>query len=65
MSQKNISEEDLNKIAEVSDSLDNLVHAMEIPMPDKFHLDALKSALPEKVKELREINISSENPWND
>lgn len=65
MQQKNISEENLNKIAEISDSIDNLVHAMNIPMPDEFHLKALKSSLPEKVKELQQvyIDIASENPW--
>ena len=31
----------------VADTVDNLLHAMALPLPDTFHLQALREALPE------------------
>ena len=30
----------------VADTVDNLLHAMALPLPDKFHLQALRAARP-------------------
>lgn len=47
----------LNELCEevyvLSDRLDNIVHAMILPMPSNIHLDILKTSLPELRDELR------------
>lgn len=59
--------ENLDKIADISDELEDLAAAMNIPMPSEFHVKQLKSALPEKIKAIREaiIKETGENPWQD
>jgi len=56
---------DSDKLGEIIDSIDNLVSAMDLPMPPQMHLDILKGSLTEKVKELKEFYIAEENdnPW--
>jgi hypothetical protein len=58
-------EEKYEKLGELIDSIDNITHTLNLPMPDKFHVEKLRSLLPEKVKELKEcfIEITGENPW--
>lgn len=57
--------EQVEKIGEIADQIDNLMGAMKIPMPPNFHLEQLKSALPEISGKLKEIYVKSlgENPW--
>ncbi len=47
------------------DEIDNLAHALNLPIPDNIHVEALKKSLPEKVAKLKEIfiEITGENPW--
>jgi hypothetical protein len=54
--------EDLGKAA---DTVDNLIHAMMLPMPSAVHLQALKESLPALRDRLRAIYIAEtgENPW--
>lgn len=54
------------KLGQLIDSIDSLVHALSIPMSAEFHIQQLKTILPEKVKELKEsfIEIAGENPWD-
>lgn len=56
------SAEDLGKAA---DTVDNLIHAMMLPMPATVHLQALKESLPALRDRLRAIYIAEtgENPW--
>jgi hypothetical protein len=58
-------EEKFETLGQLIDSIDNLAHALTIPMPAQFHVDSLKSLLPEKVAELKKvyIEITGENPW--
>ena len=58
--------QNLDKIAELSDELESLAGALQLPMPADFHVQQLKRQLPEKVKELRTAVIAEtgENPWN-
>jgi hypothetical protein len=47
------------------DSLDNCACGLAFPLPAEMHVAALSKALPEKVKELKElfIEITGENTW--
>lgn len=58
-------EDNAEELGQLIDSLDNLSHALLIPMPDKLHVESLRSSLPEKVKELKDVfvKIFNENPW--
>lgn len=49
------------------DKVDDLAHALLIPMPDSFHVKCLKNSLPEVVKELKAAfaEATGENPWED
>lgn len=53
------------KLGLLIDGIDNLAHALQIPMPAHLHIEGLKESLPKKVKELKEvyIEITGENPW--
>ncbi len=57
--------ENLERIAELTDELENLVHAMNIPMPASFHLEQLKKQLPIKINLIRSYitDETGENPW--
>lgn len=54
-------------LGELSDRVDNLIGALQLPMPPQFHVDRLKAALPEIRNDMREIylNETGENPWGD
>lgn len=54
-------------LGDAADTLDNLCHAAMLPMPAQFHLDQLKAALPEVVKNLRAVYVAEtgKNPWSD
>lgn len=47
------------------DSLDNLAHALKMPIPAQMHVDQLRRALPEAVAELRRLftMVTGEDPW--
>jgi len=58
-------EDKFERLGLVIDAVDNLVHALELPLPPDFHLNQLKSMLPEKVNLLKKCfeEITEENPW--
>lgn len=49
----------------ISDELESLQAALDIPMPAEFHIAQIRELLPEKIKALREalVKLSGENPW--
>lgn len=55
----------LEKLGRIIDGIDNLAHALQLPLPDNMHIECLRSSLPEKVEELKKvfIEISGNNPW--
>ena len=55
----------LEELGQLIDGLDNLAHALTIPLPDKMHVDCIRDLLPDKVLELKNIfiEITGENPW--
>lgn len=46
-------EEKFETPGQLIDSIDNLVHALNIPMRAELHIETLRELLPEKVKKLR------------
>lgn len=60
-----MTEEQKEKFGLLIDEVDNLSHALNIPMPPSFHVERLKETLPEKVEELKQIfiEVTGENPW--
>lgn len=58
-------EEKFEKLGQLIDSLENLSCGLNIPMPAEFHVNQLKTILPEKVEEFKKVfvEIVGENPW--
>ncbi len=60
-----MSNDQIEKLGLIIDGIDNLSHALKIPLPPAMHVEQLSKALPEKVQELKDvfIEITGENPW--
>jgi len=58
-------EDKFEKLGQLIDSIDSLAHGLNIPMSAEFHIQQLKTILPERVKELKESfnEITGENSW--
>ena len=50
----NLTEEEADKLGRIVDTLDNLIAAMTLRVPDSLHVEALRGALPRLRKELAE-----------
>jgi len=57
--------EELEKLGQAIDRVDNLAHALKLNILPQMHVDSLKSLLPDAVKELKEsfTKVAGENPW--
>jgi hypothetical protein len=51
----------LEKLKQISDRVDNLIHAMQIPIPAHKHLEGLKGSLPEIKRQIDKICKAEEN----
>ncbi|MEL5894263.1 hypothetical protein AAE250_12250 [Bacteroides sp. GD17] len=56
-----------DEFAEVIEKVDNLLGAMEIPMPAEFHVNQMKRELREVSDKLKQIYVEEEdeNPWEE
>ena len=56
---------DLDNLGVLIDRLDNLAHALKMPLADKMHVDILRRSLPQLVKDFKAayVNELHENPW--
>ena len=47
------------------DSLDNLAHALQLPLADSMHVRVLRTSLPEIVEKLKSgfETLTGKNPW--
>jgi vacuolar-type H+-ATPase subunit F/Vma7 len=61
-----MTEESKEKLGQAIDRVDNMLHALVLPLPPQMHIDSFKSILPEIVKELKEgySEVTGENPWD-
>jgi hypothetical protein len=59
-------EDKFEKLGLLIDSLDNLAHALKLPLPPQMHVEQIGIALPEKVKKLKEVyvEITGKNLWD-
>jgi hypothetical protein len=59
------NEHEINELGEAIDGVDNLAHALLLPLRPEMHVQQLRIALPEKVKELKAafVKVTGENPW--
>lgn len=57
--------EKFETLGQLIDSIDNIAHALNLPLSADVHLDQLKRLIPEKVAELKKsfVDITGENPW--
>ena len=57
--------ENAEKLAAIVERLDNLKHALMMPLPDNIHVMGVKPAIPEMHQELKDLYIDEvgENPW--
>ncbi len=60
-----ITNEQLEQIGQLSDTIDNLLGALKLPLRPEMHLQGLRGNLPEVRDGLREIYkaVSGDNPW--
>lgn len=60
-------EPNIEKLAELAETIDIITHSIQLKMPAEFHLNQIKKLLPEWRDSLREIYIdeSGENPWKE
>jgi hypothetical protein len=62
-----MNEEQLEELGQLADEIDNLVGAMDLPMPAVFHVEQLKKLLPgisTKIKALV-VSVGGDDPWSD
>jgi hypothetical protein len=59
------SRDELEGLGQTIDRVDSLAHGLDLPMPPAFHVDQLKTILPEVVADLKKhfVLVAGENPW--
>lgn len=59
--------DEMDELGQAIDRVDNLSHALMLPMPASFHVEQIKSILPEVIAELKDafVKVTGENPWSD
>ncbi|HEX3560386.1 MAG TPA: hypothetical protein VHU19_14355 [Pyrinomonadaceae bacterium] len=61
----NLTEEQLERIAEVAQTANNLLGALELPLPAHLHLEGCRGNIQDMRDELRKIvvELKGEDPW--
>ena len=56
----------MHEIAEVVDSLENLIAALKMPLPCEMHVEALRGTLPDLRDKLKRAYLAAggENVWD-
>lgn len=56
---------DNEKLGQAIDRVDNMYHALLMPLPPEMHIEQFKKTLPEIIKELKDgfVEATGENPW--
>jgi hypothetical protein len=49
------------------DNLDNVAHALKMPIPDKMHVEIMRSKLPKLVAQMKRqfAAVTGNDPWED
>jgi hypothetical protein len=55
----------MNEVAEAIDTLENLIAALGMPIPDRIHVDAMRGQLPQVVDQIRRgyLSAGGEDVW--
>ena len=55
----------IEEVADVAEILSNLISALSMPIPDRMHVDCLRSALPPLCEKLKAFYVAEtgEDPW--
>ena len=55
------------EFGEIIDRIDNLLFALELPMPAEFHVNQMKHELSDMSEKLKRIYVEEEgeNPWEE
>ncbi len=63
--EENMSLAEIENLGILIDRLDNLAHALKLPVADKMHVQQLRLALPILVKDFKAAYVKElgENPW--
>jgi hypothetical protein len=58
---------DTENLGTLIDRLDNLAHALQLPLKDSMHVGQLRVELPNLVKDFKAayVNEIGDNPWED
>jgi hypothetical protein len=61
-----MKEDAKEKLGSAIDRVDNMLHALQLPLPPQMHVESFRSTLPEIVKELKDSysKVTGENPWS-
>jgi len=60
------SEEDLDELGRLVDTLDNNTYSAKLPLPDKMHKEVLLSCLASARDTLKGVLVRNGfNPWSD
>lgn len=53
------------KLGQAIDRVENMLSALELPLPSTMHIEQFKRLLPEIVKDLKDgfEEATGENPW--
>jgi len=67
MMRKEPSDELLDALGKIADSIDNIMAATELPLPPAMHLEQIKYRLPEWSAQIKGIYVElcGENPWEE
>jgi hypothetical protein len=54
-----------DRAGELIDRLDNLAHALQLPVPATTHVEQLRKALPDVVRKAKDLyaEITGYDPW--
>jgi hypothetical protein len=53
------------KLGQAIDRVENMLFALQMPLPPTMHVEQFKASLPEIVEELKAgfVEVVGENPW--
>jgi len=59
-------EEAIEELAETVDTLNNLFHALQMPVPAEIHVKAMREKVPEIMKKIKNayLYLGGENVWD-
>lgn len=61
-----MKDDNLEKLGLLIDKLDNFTVAMSMPLPDRIHIESIKTLLPEMREEVLDVytDEGGENVWD-